>query len=151
MKQVKFGNILSVDKGIIAHGCNALGIMGAGLALEVKGKYPACYEVYNSFCRGFKGTDILGACVDFKVSPDLTIVNAITQQNFGRDKRHTSYKAVHTAFEQIAELAFSEAMDVHYPLIGAGLGGGDWAIISDIIDACFEKYPIVNRTLWIYE
>lgn len=151
MKQVKFGDILAVNSGIIVHGCNARGIMGAGLALQLKQKYPECFSVYNSFCRGFTDMSILGACVDFKVSPQLTIVNAITQQDIGTHKRQTSYKAIQLVFEQVAELAFAQVQDVHYPLIGAGLGGGDWAVISEIIDTCFEKYPIVNRTLWIYE
>ena len=36
MIQYKKGDLLSVTKGIIAHGCNAQGVMGSGVALQIK-------------------------------------------------------------------------------------------------------------------
>jgi O-acetyl-ADP-ribose deacetylase (regulator of RNase III) len=36
MKQIKFGDILDAQYGIIVHGCNAQGVMGSGTALHIK-------------------------------------------------------------------------------------------------------------------
>ncbi len=33
------GNLLEVKKGIIAHQCNCKGVMGAGIALQIKKKW----------------------------------------------------------------------------------------------------------------
>lgn len=156
MKNIKFGNILDVEEGIIVHGCNSLGIMGSGIALQIKQKYPECFKEYQNFITNAARaqTDTLGMVVMYKV-PDknLIIANAITQKNFGRDgKKYCSYKAIYEAFETIVVSAHirHEQIPIHYPLIGAGLGGGDWAIISNLIESAFENYPI-QRTLWIYE
>lgn len=151
MKHIEFGNILDVTEGILVHGCNAKGVMGGGLALQVKQKYPECFDVYRSFCKGFSDMSILGACIDFTATENLIISNAITQYDYGAYKQQTDYKAVKKVFDYIALKAYAECLHVHYPQIGSGLGGGDWALISEIIDNCFEKYPIVERTLWIYE
>jgi hypothetical protein len=75
--------------------------------------------------------------------------------------KYVSYQAVQKCFEQVASASESIQyldpdgcrMTIHYPLIGAGLGGGDLAIISDIIEAVFAKpeHKDKPRTLWIYE
>ena len=38
------GNILDFpnNSNVIAHGCNTLGVMGAGLAVKIKDEYPRC-------------------------------------------------------------------------------------------------------------
>jgi O-acetyl-ADP-ribose deacetylase (regulator of RNase III) len=151
-KNVKFGDILSVEHGIIVHGCNAQGVMGSGIALQIKNKWPKCYEEYKQFCDSAEDKrTLLGNIVPISIG-NVIVVNAITQLNFGKDgKKYVSYEALSSAFSTIASVAQLNNLPVHYPIIGAGLGGGDWAIISEIIDCAFDPYPQVNRTVWIYE
>jgi len=162
MKRVRFGDLLSVQEGLIVHGCNAQGVMGSGVAKSIKEKYPAAFQTYADFCRHRRslGEPVLGEIAPQRVGsnsllkgPELWVVNAITQENFGKDqtKQYVSYKAVHSSFFQVAVLADNLKLDVHYPLIGAGLGNGSWAVISDIIDAVFDNFPTVNHHLWIFE
>jgi O-acetyl-ADP-ribose deacetylase (regulator of RNase III) len=152
MKKIKFGNMLDTESGgILIHGCNAQGVMGSGIALEIKNRWPGCFAAYKDFlaCR----VDVLGGIAYYNI-PDttLSIANCITQEHFGKDgKKYVSYQAIQKAFTGVVAMAHLTGEEVHYPLIGAGLGGGDWAIISEIIDSVFEKYPYVNRTLWIKE
>jgi O-acetyl-ADP-ribose deacetylase (regulator of RNase III) len=156
MKNIKFGDILSVEEGIIVHGCNSLGIMGSGIALQIKQKYPLCFLAYQRHIQDSlkSNTDVMGTVVPYKVpEKNLIIMNAITQKNFGKDgKKYVSYESVFEAFKIIVALADGpwERRHVHYPLIGAGLGGGDWSLISELIDNAFGEYQI-PRTLWIYE
>jgi O-acetyl-ADP-ribose deacetylase (regulator of RNase III) len=152
-KSVRFGDILSAEKGIIVHGCNAHGVMGSGIALQIKSKWPECYELYRTVCEAENDyAALLGTIVPYSAGPQLVVANAITQLDFGKyPKRYVSYEAIQKAFETIADAAAKAKMEVHYPLIGAGLGGGDWSIISEIIDICFSKHPEVKRTLWIYD
>ena|SRR5271157_1784880 len=151
---VRFGNILDVTDGIIMHGCNAQGVMGSGIALQIKNKYPECFKTYTKALISFArvGINPMGMIIPYYVTPKLAIFNAITQEGFGRaDKRYVSYDAVLKVFEQAVNLARQQHMHVHYPQIGAGLGRGDWSIISDIIETAFQPYPDIERTLWIYE
>lgn len=154
MKTIKFGNILDVTSGIIVHGCNAQGVMGSGIAKEVKAKWPKAFENYNLAVKKGPAFANVGAVIPVEVEPGLIIANAITQENFGRERlKYVSYQGVQECFISIVRMAFEDKLHVHYPLIGAGLGGGDWAIISEIIDNVFDSsiYKHVDRTLWIYE
>ena len=164
MKHIKFGNLLDTfspayeenDYNIIVHGCNAHGVMGSGVALEVKNKWPKAYEEYYLYIRDFKGPkqELLGKIIPYVVDgEDLLIANAITQLDYGRGgTRYVSYNAINTAFESIAKIASGfKSVGIHYPLIGAGLGGGDWAIISDIIDINMDRFPDLDHYLWILE
>ena len=47
-----------------------------------------------------------------------------------------------TGFESMADL---QPREIHIPLIGAGLGGGNWEIIREIIEQTVE-FP---TTLWV--
>lgn len=147
---IKFGNILSVNEGIIVQGCNAQGVMGSGVAKAIRERYPIVYEIYN---RAFREHGLtVGSVVNVSVKQSLVVASAITQEFFGKEnKKYVSYSGISEAFCTIARHANESKSDVHYPLIGAGLGGGDWAIIQQIIESAFHDYPAVQRTLWIME
>lgn len=142
------GDLLAnVNRGIIVHGCNAQGVMGGGFALQVKNRYPAAYEKYKQFVsvKGIRDTkNYLGICVPVQVTPNLIIVNAITQNHYGTDKRYVDYEAVAQCFESL-NTWFPE-MDIHYPMIGAGLAGGNWNIIRTIIN---ETLVGREHFLWV--
>lgn len=146
----KVGDLLQVKHGVIVHGCNALGVMGSGFALQVKQMYPVVFESYRMYCQ--KIPDILGTVQILKLTPSLYIVNAITQQSYGHGKQ-VDYDAVKSCFEEID--AFFKRLHqkervllpIMFPLIGAGRGGGDWDIISDIIDISLSDG--FEKQLWI--
>lgn len=124
------GNLLAVDKGYIVHGCNAQGVMGGGVAAQVRFHYPDVYSAY--IASGHK----LGT-LSYQQYDELVVVNAVTQEYYGRDNRlYTSYDAVRNCFKDLAALA--ETLDVpkivNFPLIGCGLGGGDWRVVQQIIE-----------------
>lgn len=141
------GNVLDVKSGIIVHGCNARGVMGSGVALAVKQRYPAAYLAYMRQCESPKK---LGSISYVSPSDGLFIVNAITQESFGRDgRRYVNYEAVSDAFACVRKLAtMHDALDIHFPLIGAGLGGGSWPVIAAIIEAELPDFPL---NLWTLE
>ena len=39
-------NITEVTQGVIVHGCNAQGVMGSGVAKQLRAKYPEIYVDY---------------------------------------------------------------------------------------------------------
>lgn len=147
----KTGNLLDVTAGHIVHGCNAKGVMGSGVALAIKRKYPEAFLDYfkryvTPIAEG--GGLVLGTAYPFPVSSNLVIWNAITQEGFGQPTRNCSYDAIQTCFEQInTQLISTQSTycQLHIPAIGAGLGGGNWEIIREII----EQTVTVPTTLWI--
>ena len=139
----------NVKHGYIVHGCNAQGVMGSGVAAIVRGKYPIAYQTYmNQADTGY----ILGEVIPAIVEPNLVIVNAITQEFYGTDRVQVDYPAVAQVMEGVKHLAATgmiESTDVHFPLIGGGLAGGDHDKLVEIFNAAFAESD-VNATLWMY-
>jgi O-acetyl-ADP-ribose deacetylase (regulator of RNase III) len=140
----KHGNILSVKEGIIAHQCNAQGVMGSGIAKQIKALYPDAYTHYVSAIR--TGELTLGMCQLVQVSRTLYIANLIGQDRYGRDgTQYTDYSALSQALFELSKL--SKGLEVHHPLIGCGLGGGDWNTVKSLIERNLGN----DTTLWLYE
>lgn len=142
------GDVFLLHKGIVAHGCNAQGVMGSGIALTIKNEYPSVFKSYRDLYVSQECQLHLGQAQRVKVDENLTIYNLITQNNFGSPKYRTrwvSYDAIDVSFRAM----FLDILDndignqhVTIPLIGAGLGGGDWNIISTIIKTAASELKI---------
>ena len=61
----------------------------------------------------------------------LVIVNAYTQYHWKGSGQKADYEAIRNCYKQIKKQFFG--MHIAYPAIGAGLAGGDWEIIKQII------------------
>jgi len=129
----KQGDLLASDEKRIAHGCNCSGGFGSGFAKQVAERYPSVRESYlvrhNS--RGWKlgEVQILGV----GDGSGREIANCATQQRYGRPDEgpYVSYPAVR---QVIRNLCRSWPGGFAIPKIGAGLAGGNWDIISKIIE-----------------
>ena len=130
------GNLLSLgyygELDVIVHGCNCFCVMGKGIALSIKTAFPSAYAADRRTVVG--DWDKLGTITSTSIGNDdhvLNIVNGYTQfhwsGNFNAD-----YDAIRNVFKHVKE-TFGGTR-IGYPLIGAGLAGGDWSIISKIID-----------------
>lgn len=150
MFKVVTGNLLNETRGILVHGVNCQGAMGAGIALEVKKRYPKAYESYIAFGErnGWHPNLLLGQ-VDFvQISDELFIANAFIQASYGRsDFRYVSYDAVDECFSRIKQYAIYRELPVKYPRIGAGLANGNWDIVSAIIQANLPNS--IDQTLFV--
>lgn len=144
MIKYRKGNILDVQSGYIVHGCNAKGVMGAGVAKAIATLYPEILKPYRDYCKAL-AENSLGKAVCVRVTDELTIVNAITQLTYGNypSTRYVSYDAIDTVFTDIAYMLNPEADFVHIPKIGAGLGGGDWVVIASIINHRMKDYNVI--------
>jgi len=144
------GDITTCQSGVIVHGCNAQGLMGSGVALAIKNRWRAVYGAYmTEYMEGSNGLQ-LGDVIPAFVADDLIVINAITQEFCGADgRKYVSYDAVDDCFRKInSSLLELDPVfhHLHIPLIGAGLGGGDWDIIHAIITNAMD--PMIEVTLW---
>lgn len=147
------GDLLDITSGMIIHGCNAQGVMGSGIALQLKNKHPGMFSTYVNDVnlwsqKGTRRHDCLGA-VSWYVEDDLVIGSCITQLFYGKDGAlYVSYDAVDScAMDVNAMLKSGEFTELHIPKIGAGLGGGSWSVISEILTHRIEV-PII---CWVKE
>ncbi|MBT0963443.1 macro domain-containing protein [Denitromonas iodatirespirans] len=140
------GDLLEVDTGIIVHGCNAQGVMGSGVAKAIRARWPEAFEVYQAAHDSPDGLQ-LGSVSFIQVGKHLWVANAITQRFYGRDhRRYVDYDAVQNCFEQVARFSQNnDALSIHFPLIGCGLGGGRW---SEVAPRIVAGAPNSDRNLW---
>ena len=133
MKTVK-GNLIHLAKAgefdVILHGCNCFNSWGAGIAVEIRKAFPRAYRADMQTEKGDKtklGTFTFAYIERF----NLTVINCYTQYKYGRGLQ-ADYKAIEAVLQKVA-LAYPNAK-VGLPKIGAGLAGGDWGVISQLID-----------------
>jgi O-acetyl-ADP-ribose deacetylase (regulator of RNase III) len=151
--EIKYGDLFAnVHEGYVLHGCNAQGVMGSGVARIVRNLYPVAYEEYKAHHNEI-GLN-LGDVIPVIVTPNLVILNGVTQHLFGRDGGpYVDYSALQTVFEDSTRLAASGIVactDLHMPLVGGGLGGGDPILITEMMRDVFETVNI-KVTLWLLE
>ncbi len=136
---------------IIVHGCNCFNTMGSGIAKEIKQRCPEAYEADCKTVRGDKsklGTYSSAAFETNNSEEFFVVINMYTQYRYGKDKVHVDYEAIREGFrslgEEIREWGEDGWSTVAYPKIGCGLAGGDWSIVSKIID---EELKGLEHTL----
>lgn len=130
-------DILNIKKGIIVHGVNCQGVMGAGIARAIRDKYCGVYIDYKRYCdNAYNKQSLLGNIVVSNINQDLMIVSGFTQEYYGRDKNtvYVNYNAVESVFKKVNELAMINNLPVYFPLIGAGFANGNWDTIRNIIN-----------------
>lgn len=135
------GDLFDTPNGIIAHGCNCKGVMGSGVARIVRDKYP---KAYNAYIERYEYDDLwLGEIQAVLQDDGKYIVNCMTQNGFmPRDICHADYEAIEKCMWRLKKFAMEKSLSVAIPKIGAGLAGGDWAIIEKILEEVFSDYDI---------
>lgn len=140
--QYVLGNALSPlgegDKAVI-HCCNNIGAWGAGFTKALSDRWSGPENAYRNLHKS-KGLS-LGAVQIVQVEESLYVCNLIGQEGIRglSDIPPIRYEAIRLGFNRIAKKWEGLPVSLHMPRIGAGLAGGDWALIEPLIEACFIR------------
>jgi O-acetyl-ADP-ribose deacetylase (regulator of RNase III) len=130
------GDLFDTDIPVIVHGCNAQGVMGSGVAKQIKEKFPQAYIDYleDHKYHSKHGFDELplGRIITTSCN-SKTILSVITQRFYGRNIniRYCSYDAIAEIFNKLGK----QYTHLAIPQIGAGLANGSWDVIEAIINS----------------
>jgi O-acetyl-ADP-ribose deacetylase (regulator of RNase III) len=126
---------------VIAHCCNCFCTMGAGIAPQIKAKFPQAYE---ADCETINGdTNKLGT-ISYTENTKPIVVNLYGQFDYtGRrtGQMDLDYTALRSALREMKN-QFSGLL-FGLPKIGAGLAGGDWDVIEAIIEEELEGERVI--------
>jgi O-acetyl-ADP-ribose deacetylase (regulator of RNase III) len=121
------------DFEVIAHCCNCFCTFGAGIAPQIKNKFPEAFAVD---CATPKGDASKLGTITYTVQQTTpVVVNLYGQYDFKKSypgEVMVDYKALRSSLK-LMKAKFS-GKTFGLPMIGAGLAGGDWAIIEKIIE-----------------
>lgn len=141
-------------KKIIVHICNDIGAWGKGFVLALSRKWKEPEQEYRTLARNQNHKLKLGLIQSVEVTKDITVINMVAQHNIypiqdsnGVIVQPIRYEALRECLEQVMYQAKLNDASVHMPMIGAGLAGGDWNIIEQIINETLIAYD-VNTTVY---
>jgi O-acetyl-ADP-ribose deacetylase (regulator of RNase III) len=129
---------------IIAHCCNDEGRWGAGFVKALTRRWPDSENAYRLWFRTGRmlngkvqaiGKFALGSVQFVEVEPKLWVANLIGQHGIRRanNKAPIRYEAIQSGLFKINLQAKLHNASIHMPRMGAGLAGGDWSRIEEII------------------
>jgi len=111
---------------------------GAGFGYAVTKKWP---KVAINFRRWAKKEDLrLGNHHLYDISEDLHIFHMVAQHGYGPSvSPRIRYEALSSCLESLSKEALKLSATVHMPRIGAGFAGGNWSVISELVDEMLIK------------
>lgn len=148
--------LVDCEVSAIGHQANCFNTMNSGVAKAIKMAFPDAWQADQETGKGDIhkfGDSSVGTFYRDDHSMGL-IYNLYGQYNYGYDaKGYTSYPKLTQALESMRDDLLSatdyhpEYFKVGFPKIGAGLGGGDWDTIAEIINDVFDDR--FNVTIYV--
>lgn len=141
-------NIFDSGADIILHQVNCQGVMGSGVAKQVRTRYPHVFTHYKRVCDNIQpASNLLGIAQMVSISDDEKkryIGNLFAQEFFGYDGRcYTDYDALKKSLQQVKDGTNAhETIAIPY-LMGCHRGGGDWKIVYDMIESVFKDRDVL--------
>lgn len=146
------GDLLESDCKYICHQVNCQGVMGSGIAKQMRNTYPGLFNSYHFMCQIKDRSHLLGQVL-FHYPQDndnRIVINMFSQLNYGYDgQKYTSYDAFWDCLIAIKEKV-PKGEKIGFPYkIGCERGGGNWSVIYSMIDEILGKdYEI---EIWKFE
>lgn len=123
------GDIFSSNADVIVNPVNTEGVMGKGLALEYKKRFPENYNAYAEYCH--QGKLAGGAIFATFYSQGPWVVNLATKERWRAPSRlEWVYQGLIALKKFIIE---RHAKSIAIPALGCGLGGLDWPSVREAI------------------
>lgn len=123
------GDMFEMPADIRVNTVNCVGVMGAGVALAFKKRYPEMYKTYQRQCRD--GEIRPGRLQEWRSLEGDWVVNFPTKRDW---KEPSRYEDIETGLDALREyLSKLGPRTVALPALGCGHGGLDWARVSALI------------------
>lgn len=138
LKFVK-GNFFDYDADIRVNTVNCVGVMGAGVALAFKNKYPEMFKEYVRQCKAgevFPGKPSVWKKEDM-FSKGIEIINFPTKNHW---RNPSEYEYIESGLLWLSEyLKDKQGLTITLPALGCGHGGLDWNNVKQLIIKYLDK------------
>lgn len=144
MIQIVHGNLLDSSATFICHQVNCRGVMGSGVARQIRERWPCVYDSYLKLCKSVtEPGHLLGCASVVDVGDGRYVCNLFGQLDYGSDgKAYTRIGELRKCCQYIADAARpGDTIAMPYR-IGCGLGGGDWGATMDMLADVFKDHHL---------
>lgn len=133
------GDLFTLDIDALAHGVNCMGVMGAGIAVEFKRRWPVMFHLYRTAC--LNGTLRPGTCLPCAATSPRWIYCLATQPRPGPC---AMLPAIEGAVRgMVRHACAANVRRVGMPHIGCGFGGLRWDEVRPIVERASEGIEII--------
>ncbi|HRW99089.1 MAG TPA: macro domain-containing protein [Cyclobacteriaceae bacterium] len=140
------GNIFESSCQTLVNTVNCVGIMGRGIALEFKNRFPEMYDEYARYCADKR---IHPGVLHLWKKSEPWILNFPT-------KNHWKYPSKIEYIEQgmakfSATYAIKGITSIAFPELGASLGGLQWSAVKEIMYRYLERLPNLEVEIYHFD
>jgi O-acetyl-ADP-ribose deacetylase (regulator of RNase III) len=140
---LQHGDLLQQQVDAIVNTVNTVGVMGKGIALQFKQKWPENFKAYERACK--RGEVLIGRMFIYDAGGLLKpryIINFPTKQHW-RERSRLSYidEGLTDLIEQVKRLNIGS---IAIPPLGCGNGGLEWDDVRPRIEQAFAQLPDVG-------
>ena len=143
----KQGDLFQDQSEALVNPVNCVGVMGKGLALEFKNRFPDNFKEYNQAC--WKARVQPGRMLVFNTyRPKIHryIINFPTKRHWRDPSR---IEDIQTGIQALAEEVRSRRIaSIAIPALGSGLGGLRWNDVRPIIESGLRELEEVRITVY---
>jgi O-acetyl-ADP-ribose deacetylase (regulator of RNase III) len=137
MMDFKTGDILASNAEALVNTVNCVGIMGRGIALQYKKKFPANFRAYAAACeRGDLQPGRMFVFATGWLTGPKYIINFPTKRHWRGDSRLEDIESGLAALRNV--ILERGIQSIAIPPLGSGLGGLDWTQVRSRIEKELE-------------
>ena len=133
------GDLFNQPVQALVNPVNTVGVMGAGLALQFKERFPQCFRPYQQACR--QGRLQTGQVMVWPLpQPQGTveyIIHFPTKQHWRQPSRYEDL--INGIASLVREVAHRQIKSLAIPPLGAGLGGLNPRTVRRMLEADLDK------------
>lgn len=131
------GNIFDSPAQVIVNTVNTVGVMGKGLALEFKNRYPEMFADYRAACEKHQFT--MGKLMLWR-APDHWILLFPTKENW---RNPSKLEYIERGLENfVNSYADKNISSIAFPKLGCGNGELDWQEVKPLMEKYLKRLPI---------
>lgn len=124
------GDIFASNAAALVNPVNCVGVMGKGLALQFKTRYPGIFLEYRDACRA--GLVAPGRMFVSKAHDGRVIIHFPTKRHWGDKSRLEDIRSGLVDLRRVIQEMHIPSVAI--PAIGAGLGGLPWEMVKQFIE-----------------
>lgn len=134
---IRDGSIFDSQADALVNPVNCVGVMGKGLALEFKRRFPRNFRYYKIAC--FREELKIGSSCVFYENGKF-IINYPTKKHW-KESSHIAYIAM--GFSSLAfQIQLCSIESIAVPALGCGLGGLKWSEVEPVIRKMLNEIPV---------
>jgi len=125
------GNMLDADVDALVNAVNAVGVMGKGIALMFKERFPENFKAYEAACKS-KEIEAGSLFVTEQLMAPRWIINFATKQHW---RNPSKLEWIKSGLSDLRSFIVEHNIkSIALPPLGSGNGGLDWADVRPLIE-----------------